>query len=624
MKQNLKLLVVLLLLFTLIFPPAALADQTLEEELRNNDKYKGASPFERMISGVFSAIIQSAYKLLGLRDPLELIFDYEPMIHSEEYRPRNELILGIFDENDGSLISNVYVSLMKYTPILLTIILACTGLYLMFINTTGESRYQGKEILQGVIAGMVALAVGPYLIDTCFDVIYAGVEVFKNMVDQAAAARGMSTPKSLIGVMLSGILTQQLDADITSETILALSDVTVLGYVLIFFVIFISAGILNWQYFTRKLMIAILIIIFPIVAMFSVFPTRRQMLQIWVNEFLTNASLVFFHAVTYTFFILIFLIPDRTAFGVFEIVVYALGLTSISTYIRSFFFGAKASHIGSNSGAAALGTLMMIARMGNRKASSSISNYSPDKTPKAEIATNMAIDTPTPNMNMSEAGNMGGMGSPEASVSENTPSYQTSSTSQVQYNLSRKKNTGSFSFEGPNEPIGNSLGGSTFENISESNFKYADQEKTTEPENRSYKSSQEPANSPTGQNKEIQRNNNWSKGARVATVGAGVLAGGLLSGAVTGNAVPGMTAGGKASEYINRGIFTIGEHFTPHQIKQKSQDHSKDYSDINSNYKNTSHNYNNMNQASTTQINMRDLIRQHRSKGDINGYEWRP
>ena len=68
-----------------------------------------------MISGVFSAIIQSAYKLLGLRDPLELIFDYEPMIHTEEYRPRNELILGIFDENDGSLISNVYVSLMKYT-----------------------------------------------------------------------------------------------------------------------------------------------------------------------------------------------------------------------------------------------------------------------------------------------------------------------------------------------------------------------------------------------------------------------------------------------------------------------------------------------------------------------------
>lgn len=213
-------------------------------------------------------------------------------------------------------------------------------------------------------------------------------------------------------------------------------------------------------------------------------------------------------------------------------------------------------------------------------------------------------------------GEVGNMKSSEASVSQNAASYQTFSTPQAQYNLSQTDDTGGFATEGPRE----------------SNFKYTVQEKTTEPQNRSYESSR--VNSPTGQNKEtpteMPRNRNWSKATRVAGVGAGVLAGGLLSGAVMGNVTPGMAAGGKfgvkASEYINRGIFTTGENYTLQQIKQeqKAQDHSKYHNASNSNYKSTTHNYSNMNQASTTQINMQDLIRQYHSKGGgINGYEWR-
>jgi hypothetical protein len=333
--------------------PEALFEETAKLE----DAYKGHSPFERMISGLFTAISQSLYTMLGLRDPLELIFDYEPMVKVGPYQSRDELYLGIFSDSEASMVAGIYAKLIKYAPIFLVMVVAGVGLYLMIYGAIGDMRMEGKQILTGSLVGVIALAVGPHLMDACFSAMYGGVEIFKDMIEQAVQAKGVATPKSLIGVLLSGMMTQYADMPVDQMAEALTAHVSSLGYAIVLFIVFLSAGIINWQYFMRKLTLALLIILFPPAAMVSVLPSHRQVLQTWFVEFITAASLVLVHAVVYSFLILLTLSIGRP-FGFFEILIYSLGLVTASTYVRQLFVGGREGAFRAAAGTAGLRAIL--------------------------------------------------------------------------------------------------------------------------------------------------------------------------------------------------------------------------------------------------------------------------
>lgn len=365
---KLRFFLLVILLLTVIFSsvlPAYAQDEEGRVELQ--EKLRGRSAAERIFAGIIASFTQSLYELLGIRDPLELIFDYKPLIGfrgEEHYQPRSELYLGLFGKTDGGLIADMYNYLIRYSPILFTIILSVIGLYLVIFATTSDTRVNLKDLMHGIIAGLFALAIGPYLMDFIFDVVYAGVEVVKHFIDQKLTARGMETPKSLIGVMIEGLLVQAGDHVRDGIDVnVVLSGITSLGYIVVIFVVFLGAGIINFQYIMRKITIALLIIIFPVVAMVSVLPTRRRALQTWFTEFIASASLVLIHAVVYGFLILTFTTVGR-AFNVFETAVYILGISTITAYIRRIFGANSGGFISNAAGIAGLGAVIGLMGLG--------------------------------------------------------------------------------------------------------------------------------------------------------------------------------------------------------------------------------------------------------------------
>lgn len=332
------------------------------------DKYQGLTPLERMLANLFGSLTQTLYELLGIKDPLELIFDYDPVISFQgdtHHKKRDELYLGLFDPYGMDLIGGMFNYLIRYTPILFTIMVSVTGLYLLLFATTSDTRVELKDIIQGIVAGVAALALGPHLMELIFDVIYIGVDVIKNFVEQRLIERGLGTPRSLIGVLIGGLLLQKGELSSPDEVDAVIGMVSSLGYILIIFIIFIGAGILNWQYFIRKLTIALAIIIFPVVAMVSVLPTKRRALQIWFGEFIASASLVLVHAFVYGFLILMFTAYGQP-FGLFETMVYVLGMSSATAYIRKLFGAETGGWTSNATGIAGLGGLIGLLELRRR------------------------------------------------------------------------------------------------------------------------------------------------------------------------------------------------------------------------------------------------------------------
>ena len=558
------------------------------------DKYRGQTAFERMIANVIGGLTQTVYEILGIKDPLELIFDYEPMIKfngEQHHQKRSELYLGLFDKEGKDLIADIYNYLIRYTPILLTMILVATGFYLMIFATTSDTRVDVKDLLQGIIAGLLALAIGPHLMDAIFSIIYAGVEVIKHLIEQKLADRGMTTPTSLIGVMVGGLLMQQGDLATPDDVNAVIGMVSSLGYMLIIFVVFIGAGILNWQYFMRKLTIALGIIVFPVVAMVSVLPTKRRALQIWFTEFISSAALVLIHALIYGFLILMFTAYGRP-FNIFETMVYVLGMSSATNYVRRLFGADSGGLLGNATGMAGLGA--MIGLLGLRRGGFLSGGAGKTATSSVSTATGIAgTETAvkstggfTPQMT-----NLAGIGGVGVSHKDTKNIIgQGRDITHSQADLMAGQTTSTFSQSTPMPTMEMS---DPFYDYDDGDYIPPTPVETpiieqprglTEKQQMELKGPQRDfAISPP----ETPRTSSWSRVGQIAGVAAGATVGGLLSGAFTGNSTAGFALGGAtggtmASKMSNMGsnirrtfkepqsmgIYTAGQFLDPKSATQ--------------------------------------------------------
>lgn len=343
-----------LVVFNLSFslPTYALfgSDSNISEELREaeeeegsidvdldlvDEKYQGKTPFERMIAGLFTALSQSIYDILGIQDPLVLIFDYEPSFNViGEHHSRDELYFGIFTEGEKAVIMAFYNMFNAYIPLWLVIVVVLIGFLMVLAGFGGNPVLTAKQYLAGLIVTVLLLMFGPDLMNALFDFSYVIVDMVKGLIEKTAAAVGMEKlPKSLLGLMAEGFT----KGDSSPKDLLeVVNKVTGLGYAVVLFLIFINAGILNFQYMIRKITLAILIFMMPVVAGMAVFPNTRGALKVWLSELFANVFLVSAHSVVYGFLIMLSL-AGGDSFSLLEIIVFTVGLNGTINLVRSMF-----------------------------------------------------------------------------------------------------------------------------------------------------------------------------------------------------------------------------------------------------------------------------------------------
>jgi hypothetical protein len=338
-------------------PPTRMEiDQNLGQEEKQGEKevdnkYKGQSILERIIASLFTSLATSIYEILGIKDPLMLIFDYEPAFDlRDDHVSREELYLGIYNQSEMNVITALYETFEAYLPLWLFVAIVLTGLLIVFAGFGGDPRLTAKQYISGILLACVLLAFGPNLIKMVFDFIYAGVDIVKNLIEQTAAERGIELPKSLLAVLLAGFM--RGDSDVPA-LISDFSLITGLMYAIIIFLIFIGAGVLNWQYIVRKITLAVLIFMFPFVAGMAVFPNTRGALKVWFSEFFASAFLVLAHAIVYGFIIMISMSPERS-FSPLEIIIFIVGLNGTIGLVRGMF----GAHQGRGGILGGMGTLL--------------------------------------------------------------------------------------------------------------------------------------------------------------------------------------------------------------------------------------------------------------------------
>jgi len=323
--------------------------ENYQPEVEN--KYKGQSPLERMIAGLFTSLATGIYEILGIKDPLMLIFDYEPMFDlKDDHVSREDLYLGIYDQSEMSVITAMYKTFEAYLPLLLFVAIVLTGLLMVFAGFGGDPRLTAKQYISGILLTCVLLLFGPNLIDIVFDFVYSGVDIIKDLIERTAAKRGIEIPQSLLAVLLAGFMRGDSNA---AGFISDFSLVTGLMYAIIIFLIFIGAGVLNWQYIVREITLAVLIFMFPIVAGMAVFPNTRGALKMWFSEFFANAFLIMAHAVVYGFLIMISMSPTRS-FSPLEIIIFIVGLNGTVGIVRGMF----GAHQGKSGALGGVGTIL--------------------------------------------------------------------------------------------------------------------------------------------------------------------------------------------------------------------------------------------------------------------------
>lgn len=309
------------------------------------ERYENSADWpERLGGNILLAIPNYLVEVLGMDDPLELIYQVDldnddskfttpQVVISKE--SGSDVYLHTFTKEEFNALAQFYDRLNEFVPVSLVVVVVLLGAGFLFVSANPGSRLTLKDYIIGLLIGLGALKFGIYLVAIVFDLNYMLVRFFQWVV----------------GDQLSSSF---LDTLINTES-------NVLGSAIITFLAVFSIGIINWQYTLRKVMLALLIGLIPIVAIISIVPSKRIAIDYWLREFIAQVFLQSSHAAALTLIIL--LIHANAGFWVS--LVGIMSLPVVSSVIRRVI-GAESFGTGIASGigtALGLGSLFAISKM---------------------------------------------------------------------------------------------------------------------------------------------------------------------------------------------------------------------------------------------------------------------
>ncbi|MFZ5648961.1 MAG: hypothetical protein ACOY30_15225 [Bacillota bacterium] len=248
---------------------------------RAKEQEKNADYPERMAADLLMAIPKWLVDVIQLSDPLELVFeiDLEDTGGPGKERPvkSKDLILNTFDKEEFEVVSDFYTSAKEVAPVFMVVGVVIAGVLVLFKSTGPEALRSAKGYIAGILLCAVLLKLGPYLLGFFFDINRAVVAL-------------------CYGVVADDIRQSILHTIYNEET-------RSLGSAVMALIACLSIGVVNFQFAMRKVFIAILVGILPIVLINAIYPGRRNALMIWIREFISYVFMPAGFAIGLAFFI---------------------------------------------------------------------------------------------------------------------------------------------------------------------------------------------------------------------------------------------------------------------------------------------------------------------------------
>lgn len=486
----------------------------------------GTNLFGRNIARALTAVTEFIWNWLGVQDPIMLIFQRDTRLtdsdHSYFTEP-DDLIAYTFTRHEFQIIDRFYSTIRAVAPWLILAGAVIVAYFLMFSNVA-ESRGKAKNIFLGLVAAPALLFLGPYLMEPIF-------WFNRLLVEIAAHVMGDAVNRPWLSVFYH-------------------PDNIRLGYALLSIFMIIMAVILNFQYIVRKIMIAVLLIIFPVVAILAITPTTRPVLNIWVREMLSQVFMQAAHAFTYAIMVsLIFVSASNGAAQAsattfppaYLAVATFIALNSITNVIRSLLGATSTESGGLVSSALGIGAVMALGRMAMTATGKGASQAA------GKLTTGQKSETSSRGKAANSSGKEGGLGAPSGSSQ--------SGSAQGTSILSHKTALG----EEESASDDDSTGGADSTGDADSTESTVLPATATSPDEEGSPSKTFPEGGRVAERKQEQRDalrNRAVGAAKLGAIGAGAVIGGTYLGAAMGPA--GLKAGALGGGYAGHSAGRAG------------------------------------------------------------------
>jgi hypothetical protein len=347
-----RLVAALLVLFLLALPALALAqapagqrelspeaqqihDNLFDAKWREHQAEQGL--LSRAIARVASEMVASIVWGLGLQDHVTLIFGVEPRqtITSRSYIPPENLVLYTFTQDQAGVIGMFYDAFGRLIWIMLIIAVLIAG-YLVFLRSmSADGVRTAKDYLLGLVIFLGLMLFGGVLVEPLFFLNRAFV--------------------LFIGSQVGPALEAPIFEALFNNAMFVAAHPLVLGAIVLVMAIFL--GLFNFQYMMRTVSLAILLLMFPIVAYRAIYPSGRSSIGAWFKEFASNLFMQSGHAVAYAVLIAFFVASQN----IFLLLAMFWSLNSIAGIVRNLL-GAEGG--GEGAGGAMAGMMGLTALMG--------------------------------------------------------------------------------------------------------------------------------------------------------------------------------------------------------------------------------------------------------------------
>ncbi len=247
---------------------------------------------EKMAAYLIAAPANWILNVFGLYDPLDLIYgnymssDTGTSTANGNLQPVGVLpYFSTFTLNEWNALTTYYDRIQDIIPIELVLVVVFMGIIYWYNSSNPDSKVSFRQCLVGLFVAMLLLRLGGMMFSFLFQINDMIVGQFFGIV-QSQITSGTSFLTAFIGFGQDGYI----------------------GSAFLFLAAVFAVAVINWQYIMRKVVIAILIGILPLVAVISII--KREVIRIWFRELIANIFLQAAHAAVLS--LLILLIASNT------------------------------------------------------------------------------------------------------------------------------------------------------------------------------------------------------------------------------------------------------------------------------------------------------------------------
>jgi|GEM_PF-3258515 len=236
---------------------------------------------ERLAADLVMALPNWLIRVIGLHDPLELVFGVDLQdsfkFSGEPAADQSGLVWNIYSSQEFRVIGDFYHGAGQVLPVFLAVGVALAGLLVLLNSTSPHSVITARGYILGILLCALLIKLGPYLLGFFF-------EVNRALVALCHSVAADEIQRSF----LHSVYNQETRS---------------LGAALLALIGCLSIGVINFQFALRKVFIAVLVGLLPIALVNAIFPGRRNALAVWVREFTAYVFMPAGLAVGLSFFV---------------------------------------------------------------------------------------------------------------------------------------------------------------------------------------------------------------------------------------------------------------------------------------------------------------------------------